>query len=166
MFSVLAMIFCLNYYLLVATKLYFTHHSYAVIILFKTGLGTGLGKSAFSTNSFEKLVFLRYPCFLSVMCFDFSFINFITYNHYLQQCQVVNDFPLILQETVQKQIYLYENLTIALKGYLLYKMVTSQNVASEVQFKNFSSFCIFDSPMIYQICGVMISISTRDRVHF
>ena len=166
MFSVLAMIFCLNYYLLVATKLYFTHHSYAVIILFKTGLGTGLGKSAFSTNSFEKLVFLHYPCFLSVMCFNFIFNKLYNIQSFLQQCQVVSDFPLILQKTVQKQIYLYENLTIALKYYLLYKMITSQNVASEVQFKDFSSFCIFNSPMIYQICGIMMRIGTRDRVHF
>ena len=28
------------------------------------------------------------------------------------------------------------------------------------------SFCIFNHPMIYQICVVMVSISTRDRVHF
>ena len=49
------------------------------------------------------------------------------------------------------------------KGYLHYKMITSQNVSSEVQVKNFfisqesyfpfsrySSFCIFNHSMIYQ----------------
>ena len=30
----------------------------------------------------------------------------------------------------------------------------------------FSRFCIFDNPMIYQICDVMVSISIWDRVHF
>ena len=60
-----------------------------------------------------------------------------------------------------------------IKGYLHYKTVTSQNVSSEVQIKNFfislknyvlfsrySSFCIFKRPMIYRICDVTISIST------
>ena len=65
------------------------------------------------------------------------------------------------------------------KGYLHYKMITSQNVPSEAQIKNFfisyknyvplsrySSFCIFNSPVIYQICDVKMSISTWDKVHF
>ena len=30
----------------------------------------------------------------------------------------------------------------------------------------YSSFCIFNYPMIYQICDVMMGISTCDRVHF
>ena len=58
------------------------------------------------------------------------------------------------------------------KGYLHYKTIASKNVPSETQVKKFfvsqksyvlfsrySSFCIFDHPMIYQICDVM-SIST------
>ena len=50
-----------------AVKSYFTHYSSAVFILFNTGLC----KSAFSTNSFRKLVFfiiLRFLSFLPVMC--------------------------------------------------------------------------------------------------
>ena len=59
------------------------------------------------------------------------------------------------------------------KGYLFFKMITSQNVSSEAQVKNFFisqksyipfssylSFCIFNHPIIYQISDVMISIST------
>ena len=66
-----------------------------------------------------------------------------------------------------------------LKGYLHYKTITSQSVLSEAQVKKFfisqksyvlfsrySSFCGFGHPAIYQICGVMNSISTWDRVHF
>ena len=55
------------------------------------------------------------------------------------------------------------------KGYLHYKTIISQNVSSEAQINNFfilcksyvlfSSFCIFNHHMIYQICGTMISIS-------
>ena len=65
------------------------------------------------------------------------------------------------------------------KGYLRYKTITSKNVSSEAQVKNFfisqksyvpfssySSFCIFNHPMIFQICDVMMSISIGDRVHF
>ena len=60
-----------------------------------------------------------------------------------------------------------------LKGYLCYRTITSQNVPSKTQIKNFfiskknyvsfprySSFCIFNYPMIYQICDVTMSIST------
>ena len=54
------------------------------------------------------------------------------------------------------------------KGYLRYKMITSQDVSSEAQVKNFfyfveklcSGFCIFNNSTIYQICDVMMSIST------
>ena len=60
------------------------------------------------------------------------------------------------------------------KGYLCYKTITSLNVPFEAQIKNFlfrrnimfrsqdihSSFCIFNHPMICQICNVMMSIST------
>ena len=65
------------------------------------------------------------------------------------------------------------------KGYLCWKIITSQNVSSETQVKNcfilqknyvpfsrYSSFFIFNHPMIYQICDVMMSISTQDKVHF
>ena len=37
---------------------------------------------------------------------------------------------------------------------------------SYVPFSRNSSFCIFNPPMIYQICDVMMSISTWNRVHF
>ena len=59
------------------------------------------------------------------------------------------------------------------KGHLRYKTVTSQNVPPEaninsffvsqkryVPFSRYSSFCIFNHPMIYQICDVMMSIRT------
>ena len=62
------------------------------------------------------------------------------------------------------------------KGYLCYKTITSQNASFAAQFKKFfiswesyvlfsrySSFCIFNHPMIYQICDVIMSIY---RVHF
>ena len=35
-----------------------------------------------------------------------------------------------------------------------------------VPFSRNSSFCIFNPPMIYQICDVMMSISPWNRVHF
>ena len=57
--------------------------------------------------------------------------------------------------------------------------MTSQNVSFEAQAKNFfiseksfvlfskySSFCIFNHPMMYHICDVMMSISTWDKVQF
>ena len=63
--------------------------------------------------------------------------------------------------------------TIMLKSYLRYKTTTFQNVSSEAQIKNFfnskknyvpflrySSFYIFNHPMIYRICDVTMSIST------
>ena len=66
-----------------------------------------------------------------------------------------------------------------LKGYLRYKIITSQNVSPEAQVKNFFvsqksyflfsrylSSCIFNYPKIYKICDVIISISTWDKVHF
>ena len=67
----------------------------------------------------------------------------------------------------------------AFKGYLCYKMITSQIVPSEAQIKNFfiskknyvpfwrySSFCIFNHPMIYKICDVTMSIIIWDNMHF
>ena len=60
-----------------------------------------------------------------------------------------------------------------LKGYLRYKTITYQNVPSKadffisqkncVPFSRFSSFCIFNHPMIYQISVVTMSISTWDK---
>ena len=57
------------------------------------------------------------------------------------------------------------DITFNIKGNLHYKTITSQTVSSEAQVKNFlilrksyvlflrySSFCIFNHPMIYQIC--------------
>ena len=59
-----------------------------------------------------------------------------------------------------------------LKGYLPYKIITSENSSSEAQVDNFfilqksyvpfsrySSLRILKDPMIYQICDVMMSIS-------
>ena len=56
-----------HYFLKGAAKLYFVHYSCAVINLFNMGLY----KSAFSTDSFGKLVFLSFCAFLGflpVMC--------------------------------------------------------------------------------------------------
>ena len=62
--------------------------------------------------------------------------------------------------------------------YLCYKTITSQIVPSKAQINIFlfhknimfrsqdSSFCIFNHPVIYQINGVTMSISTWDKVHF
>ena len=57
-----------------------------------------------------------------------------------------------------------------LKGYVRYKTITSENVSSEAQvlilwntfvpFSRYSSFCIFNYPVIYQIFDGMVSIST------
>ena len=66
------------------------------------------------------------------------------------------------------------------EDYVHYKTIISQNVLFEPQVKIFflilwksyvpfwrySIFCIFNHLMIYQICEVMMSISTWDRVHF
>ena len=67
----------------------------------------------------------------------------------------------------------------SIKGNLCYKMITSQNVPPKAQimiffisyknyvpFSRYSSFCIFNHPMIYQISDVTMSISTWDKVHF
>ena len=69
--------------------------------------------------------------------------------------------------------------TSAFKGYLHYKTIISQNMSSEPQGKNFfillksyipfsrySSFCIFNHLMIYQICDVMMNISIWKRICF
>ena len=68
----------------------------------------------------------------------------------------------------------YSCRTSSLKGYLCYKMITSWTVSSEAQVNNFilkksyvpflrySSLCIFNHPMIYQICNI-ISISAWAR---
>ena len=63
------------------------------------------------------------------------------------------------------------------KGYLRYKTITSQNVPSKAQIKNFlfRRKIMFRSQdiqvfvfltMIYQISDVTMSISTWDKVHF
>ena len=60
-----------------ATKSYFTHYSFVVFIF----LNTGLCMSAFSTNSFRKLLFLSSCafCLFRLLCveFDVIFIIFI-----------------------------------------------------------------------------------------
>ena len=66
-------------------------------------------------------------------------------------------------------------LIFIIKGYLGYKMITSQNVPSKAQTKNFliswknylpfcrySSFCIFNHPMIYQISDVTIWVLVHE----
>ena len=73
----------------------------------------------------------------------------------------------------------YYLICINIKSYFRYKTITSQNVPSEAQIKNFfisqknyvpfsrySSFCILNHPMIYQICDVTMSISAWNKVHF
>ena len=65
-----------------STKLYFTHYSCAVIILFNTGLY----KSAFSIYSFGKLVFVSFwafLCFLSVMCRIWCNLHKHLYDYFL-----------------------------------------------------------------------------------
>ena len=67
------------------------------------------------------------------------------------------------------------------KVYLIYKTITSQNMSSNAHVKNFfisqksyfpfsrySFFCIFNFPMIYQICDVMMSTDRvqGETVHF
>ena len=67
----------------------------------------------------------------------------------------------------------------SIKGYLRYKTINFPNVSSEAQIENFfisyknyapfsryPSFCVFNHPMIYQICDVTMSISNWDKVHF
>ena len=66
----------------------------------------------------------------------------------------------------QKTIFCYK---VTLKGYLRYKTMTSQNMSYEAQKKFvgklYSSCLIFNHPMIYQICDVIMG-STWDRVPF
>ena len=70
-------------------------------------------------------------------------------------------------------------LTNIFKGYIHYKTITSENQLSNTQVKKFfilwksyvpfsrySSFRVFNQLMIYQICDLIMSISTQDRVHF
>ena len=68
---------------------------------------------------------------------------------------------------------------MSFKDYLCYKTITSKNKSFEAQVKNFfiswessvlfsrySNFRILNDPMIYEMFDGMMSISTRDRVHF
>ena len=77
------------------------------------------------------------------------------------------------------QVGLHKAPRLSVKGYLCYKTRIFQNLSSEAQVKNllvsqknyvplpwYSSFYIFNHPMIYQICDVMMSLSTWDRVPF
>ena len=74
-------------------------------------------------------------------------------------------FPRVSQT---KHFYFFEQ---TIKGYLHYKRIISKNVSSQTQVKNFfisqksylwfsrySSSCISNHSMIYQICDVMMSI--------
>ena len=78
-----------------ATKLYFTHDSYVVIILFNTGLQ----KPGFSTDSFGKLFCLSRLFVFRLFCVEFNvtFTNFINlHNHCLHnRYQVLCVFVLI-----------------------------------------------------------------------
>ena len=79
-------------------------------------------------------------------------------------------------EKGQGVFFFWEEIKV-FKGYLCYKTITSQSGSFEAQIKNFiswksygpfarySNFCILNLPMIYQICDVLMSISTWDRVH-
>ena len=61
------------------------------------------------------------------------------------------------------------------KGCSCYKTITSQKVQVKnffilwktyVTFSRCSRFCIFNHPMIYEVCDVIMSIKTWGRVHF
>ena len=75
--------------------------------------------------------------------------------------------------TAKVLITFFPNIVSNLKGYLRYKTITSQNVSSEAQVKNFfisqesyvpfsrdSHFSIFNNSMIYLIRDVMMGVST------
>ena len=78
---------------------------------------------------------------------------------------------------VFQEIFLSYIFRSFLKG-VRYKTITSQNVSFEAQIKNFYfaekyvlfsrylSICIFNHPMIYQICDITMSICTWDKVQF
>ena len=87
----------------------------------------------------------------------------------------------LLKNSLTKTRLIWSNSCIkkGLKVYLCYKTINSWNVPSKVQIKNFfiskknyvpfsrySSFCIFNHPIIYQISDITMSISTWDKVHF
>ena len=87
----------------------------------------------------------------------------------------------LLKNSLTKTRLIWSNSCIkkGLKVYLCYKTINSWNVLSKVQIKNFfiskknyvpfsrySSFCIFNHPIIYQISDITMSISTWDKVHF
>ena len=76
-----------------------------------------------------------------------------------------------------KGIKKWENMDfLTFTGYLYYKTITSQDVPSKAQIKNFlygrrivsfsrySRFCIFNHQMIYQICDVTVSISRISHI--
>ena len=96
-----------------ALKLYFTHYLFVVIIL----LNTVLDRSAFSSNSFEKLVF-RLPV-ISVFSAR-SVFRFYLHNIYVIIVYIsVRNSPILFllneKELSQKQISHYENLIILLR---------------------------------------------------
>ena len=85
----------------------------------------------------------------------------------------------LCRNTPNNRNFHYRTSSEKIKDYLRYKTITSQNVPSKAQIKNFfisyknyvpfsklSSFRILNHPMIYQISEVKMSISTRDKVHF
>ena len=76
-----------------------------------------------------------------------------------------------------KGIKKWENMDfLTFTGYLYHKTITSQDVPSKAQIKNFlygrrivsfsrySRFCIFNHQMIYQICDVTMSISRISHI--
>ena len=81
-----------------ATKLYFRHYSFAVFILFNTGLC----KSPFSTNSFGKLVFHYSALFVFSACYMSnlmqSSLTLYLHNLCLYRCQVIIVFVLIYEK--------------------------------------------------------------------
>ena len=97
--------------------MYSTYYSCVVIILFNTGLQ----KSAFSSDSFGKLVFSSFWAFyvFCLLCFEFdvSFINFLTlHNHCLHssRCQVLCVFVLTHLKQYVKADTRHKNLSIVL----------------------------------------------------
>ena len=102
-----------------------------------------------------------------------TFINGSKISLILSHCyHLVIDFLLIFYQFFLINFCCKQCSTIV-KGYLRYKAITSQNVSLEAQVKKFFispesyvpfsrylSFCILNHLIIYQICDVMMSIST------
>ena len=162
-------------------KTYATAIKILIITIIVQNLETML---VYYCNSLDATTYFGYyPVILKKQLEDVSFWKFLHFsetNPFVGQC--LHSLPVYLYETlcaIRYHLYNSNNLKntyggvlLLLKGYLRCKTMTSQNVSSEPQVKIFFkffrkvpflryfSFCIFNHPMIYQICDVMMSIST------